>query len=170
MSIRLAVVQETETGRLLPVCVLTAPSVLLRYATIQTGVAFELRAPGMSPGSPTAVRSYRCILQMKIVGRRCFGLAVLEQDCPFGGQAMCLMFDASQQEAAVRRLAFHDNPDAHTSASTVGCHVTGSINLTDQVSCTGITPGRVAGGTGHSMPDVRNQIAEKSQCINCHSS
>jgi hypothetical protein len=69
----------------------------------------------------------------------------------------------------VGRLAFHDNPAAHTSAITVDGQVIGWINQTDRGSYTASTNGRASaidGVTGKSMLDVQNHITRIVQAGN----
>jgi len=68
----------------------------------------------------------------------------------------------------VGRLAFYDNPAAHTSAITVDGQVIGWINQTDR-GYTASTNGRASaidGVTGKSMLDVQNHITRIVQAGN----
>jgi hypothetical protein len=76
---------------------------------------------------------------------------------------------ARKPEDVVGRLAFQDNPGAHTSAITVDGQVVGWINQTDRGSYTANTNGRLSaidGVTGHSMLDVQNHITRIVQAGN----
>lgn len=67
------------------------------------------------------------------------------------------------------RLAFYDNPAAHTSAITVDGQVIGWINRTDRGSYTANTNGRASaidGVTGNSLLDVQNHITRIVQAGN----
>jgi hypothetical protein len=81
---------------------------------------------------------------------------------------MRCMFRARQQEDVVGRLAFHDNPGAHTSAITVDGQVVGWINSTDRGSYTANTNRAPAidGVTGNSILDAQNHITRIVQAGN----